>query len=300
MNTVGVMRCAWSIFHVHGRRGPRLVDDLKAGIRRKRGIEYEGVVGSSAEGGIGHRVRSGRGWDDGGFSRGAKYVMLLLGDGVNFVLVILLVGSGGFFSLQFFLELIETLELAMGPSGYAVLAALLLESGDANAQLLGGGVYGEMKAARQVLVGEGSPADILGGGRGCGRTGRLYSHLAALFSMWHWRGRVAGVIAFGRGRCVFPVSCSRIVRYLGGEKILRKKDILQKRLVSIGARIQYTVSHTHTCTRQHPPPFKTNLNHWPLNFTYNRPRPCVRPRAVGSGNILACRTSDVICGRELR
>lgn len=191
--------CGGCILDLHGRRCG-LVDDLNAGIRRKRRVEYVGVVWPGTERGIGDGVGSGSGGEDRSFGRiGAEYVVLLLSDGVNFVLVVLLVGGSSFFSLQFFFQLIEALELAVRPSRNPMFATLFLESGDADTQLFGGGVYGEVKAARQVLVRESSAAYVFGPARGWRRNGRLYPDLATFISLRHWRETVESVI--GESRC---------------------------------------------------------------------------------------------------
>ena len=70
------------------------------------------------------------------------------------MLVILLIGRGGLFLLELLLEFVQALKFSMGPTLDSVLAALLLEGCDANAELACGGVNWEVETAREVLIAE--------------------------------------------------------------------------------------------------------------------------------------------------
>lgn len=121
-------------------KGARQGDGAYARICSKRGRG----LGAFGSGRGGSRVTQ----------RGAcpEDVVLLLDDGMNLMLVILLIGSGSLLLLELLLELVEALELAVGPSRDAVLATLLLERGDADAELAGGGIDGEVEVTREVKI----------------------------------------------------------------------------------------------------------------------------------------------------
>lgn len=180
------MRCG-RVMRVSGIGDARWV--MKARVWNEGGgvVGVVGVFGILGEGGSGGGIADD--WV------GTKNVILLLNYGVNFMLVILLVCSGGFFLFELFLEFVKGLELAVGPSGDTVLTALLFEGGDADTEFTGGGVNGEMKESGEILIGEGATAGgflgrVWSRGGGWRRIGSGLAGGLGMVNRGEWGGRM--------------------------------------------------------------------------------------------------------------